>query len=296
MPRGIVEPMRAWAAVLLGLCGCYHPTVAPEVPCSAEGHCPDNQVCDFGRSPPTCVQTIGDAPRSIDVPVPDDAPTDARIDARPVDARPIDGPVGPPPILFKQAAMSKPTAMVSTLAFPGSVGAHHAIVVCLNFPVASGATLTSITDSLNNTYSVLVGPFSGAGDLHYIAAAYDTAAGADTLTISFSIAPTTGGGTDLMIMEYSGVALANAFDVHAEATGTGTAMDSGPATTTFGHELIVGYAEAPAATPGSAFTERALQTGNLTEDQIVTAIGTYDATATTTTGTWTMMMATFKGQ
>jgi hypothetical protein len=269
--------------------------VAPEVPCSAEGHCPDDQQCDFGRAPPTCVQTIIDAPRAIDMAIPDDAP----IDARPADARMPDGGVGgPPPIVFKQAANSKPSAVSSTLAFANNVGIHHAIVVCLNFPSASGAVLNSITDSAGNAYSIFVNGYLGAGDLHYMAVAYDTAAGADTLTFDFSAVPTNGasGGTDLFIMEYSGLALANALDVHAEASGTGTAMDSGLAMTTFGHELIVGYAEAPSGMPGTGFAQRSLQSGNLTEDRVVNVTGMVDADATTTTGTWTMMMATFKGQ
>jgi len=59
-------------------------------------------------------------------------------------------------------------------------------------------------------------------------------------------------------MEYSGLALTSAYDASASATGNGTAMDSGGATTTFRCELIIGYAEAPTATPGTGFTQRAI--------------------------------------
>jgi len=269
------------------LWGCYHPTAASDVPCSSAGTCPGDQMCDTSQVPPRCVTKLTDggphdAP-PIDVPA-IDAPVDS---SRPGDA-------AAPPITFLQSATIKPTATTTTLAFTTSITAHDAIIVCVNYPLASGATLTSVTDTLGNAYTPLVGPIDAAGDRHYVAAAYNSLAGNDTLTVTLSAAPVS--GSDLLILEYSGLALSNAFDVSANATGNGTAMDSGGVTTTFGHELILGYAEAPSATPGTGFTQRAIQSGNIVEDRVVMATGTYDAAATTTTGAWEMIVATFKGQ
>jgi Tol biopolymer transport system component len=45
--------MRRWAiaAIVLGG-GCYQPTVAPGIPCSASGECPRGQACNAGRCEP----------------------------------------------------------------------------------------------------------------------------------------------------------------------------------------------------------------------------------------------------
>jgi hypothetical protein len=58
----------------LAVASCYHPTIATDVPCSAMGECPNGQMCDFGRSPPTCVGVISDG-RLADHAI--DQPTDA---------------------------------------------------------------------------------------------------------------------------------------------------------------------------------------------------------------------------
>ncbi len=288
--------------MLVVLCGCFHPTTAFDVPCSTSGACPDNQVCDPSRSPPTCVAALADASaQQIDAPVSElDAPVD---DARPDGMMPkpdaatdapmvmIDAPP-PIPILYVQSNTTKPTSAVTTLTLPDAVASHDAIIVCLNYPV--GPTLTSITDSAGNTYDVVVGPINANSTSHYVAIALDvTGATSDTLTLTLSAA--TGGGSDWFALEYSGLAHANAFDVTDNASGMGTAMTSGAATTTFGHELILGYAEASSATPGTNFTMRATQSGNMVEDRTAASTGSFTATATNTSGNWTMILATFRG-
>src|SRR5262245_42700317 len=145
--------MRALA--IAWLCGCYHPTLAVNVPCASGGECPEGQVCDFSAAPPRCVTSRGDGGTPLDsVAMSDGESADAELIA---------------PIAFVQASTTKPTAVTTTLALPGNVGLHDAIVVCLNYPSASGATLSTITDTLGNTYSVVVGPITAAGNIHYIA-------------------------------------------------------------------------------------------------------------------------------
>ena len=278
--------MRIFVAVVLGVSGCYQPTFTTNVPCGPNGTCPTDQQCDFGRAPPTCVTQLGDAG-------PRDAPADSRIDS-PVRDAPSDAPAAVVPIAYVQSTTSKPSVAVTTLALANPVAVHDAIIVCLNFPSSNAAVLSSITDTLGNSYLVVVGPVNAAGDLHYVAVAANSAAGADTLTVTLSATPAS--GADLFMLEYSGLAFLNPFDVTANSNGNGTAMSSGPATTTKGHELVLGYAEAPSASVGAGFTLRSNNTGNIVEDNVVTTTGSYDATATTTTGAWTMIMATFKGR
>jgi hypothetical protein len=210
--------------------------------------------------------------------------------------RPPDAAAPPPPISFVQAKAAKPMATTTRLTLEGAVGGADALVVCLNYPSSTGATVTSVTDTLGSVFFEVVDDSAGSGDgdEHYVFAAYDTGAGSDTITLALS---TSVSGADLLVAEYGGLELGTAaFDVDAIASGNGTAMDSGPATTHANNELLLGYAEAPSASAGAGFTQRVLLSGNLIEDRIVTAAGTYDATATTTAGDWTMVLVTFRGR
>jgi hypothetical protein len=276
--------------VLFVVCGCYHPNAALDVPCSADKTCPDNQLCDTSLSPPLCVASIADAhpsdvSRVIDASLID--ATQALIDAA------LDAPSATVPISFVQVKSVAPTAKLTTLTLNAAVTAHDAIIVCLNYPSTTGL-LVDLSDDLGNTYDVVVGPIDAGGDLHYVAVALDVIGGTDSVTLTLPLPPN---GADLFVLEYAGLALANAFDVSAHQSGTTTAMTSGNATTTSAHELVLGYAEADAATRGTGFANRETLNGNMVEDQVVNATGAYSATATTTTATtWTMIMATFRGQ
>jgi len=287
--------VRAFAALVLAVCGCYHPTVASDVPCGTGGACPNGQSCDFTQTPPTCTSGDGGTSRGSDANISIiDAPPDGKSTVLP-DARQPDAFVVP--IAYVQHDTVKPTTSPTTLTLPSMVTAHDTIIVCFNFPTSAGASLTSLTDSLGNTYNVVVNNVVGNSEQHYIAVAYDVAGGADTLSLALSA---TVSGADMLVVEYSGIASTNAYDVDAYASGTTstamTTISSGTATTTFAHELIVGYAEAPSATMGTGFTMRAMQSGNIVEDREVYATGTYAATAVTGAGGWEMLMATFKGQ
>ena len=201
----------------------------------------------------------------------------------------------PPPIDFVQAQASRPLTATATLGLPSPVAVHDAIVVCFDVQAASGADLTQVTDTLGNSYAVIVGPVIQLGHVHYIVVALDSPAGADTVTITLAAPPT---GSNLLVAEYAGLALVDAFDAGANASGTGAAsspITSGVATTTAPHELVRGYAEAMSSSAGAGFTTRATRAGDLIEDQVVTAVGSYEATAIVT-GTWTMMMVTFRGR
>jgi hypothetical protein len=271
-----------WAQAL----ACYHPSAALDMPCAANGDCPTGQTCDLGQM--TCVgsgNVIGDA--AIDAPAPHDAPA-------PRDAPPaLDAAT--PAIAFRQAVASKPTDADLTMALPHAVQPGDAIVVCLNIPATQGVDLSAVTDSLGNHYDVVVTNVFGDGQVHYVAAAYDALAGVDTLALKFT-GQIGSGGTDWFALEYAGLAGSDAFDVSAAMTGSGTMMFSGAATTHAGNELIVGYAEAPGASPSTNDTERITQSGNLVEDRVEGSAGSYGAGATTTAGNWTMIMAAFRGQ
>ncbi len=199
------------------------------------------------------------------------------------------------PITFVQGNSSHPSTAAATLAFNTPVAAGDAILVA--FFCGSAATLSSVTDSLGNTFQTVVGPDPGSNNNHYIAIAPGSAAGADSVTVTLSAAPA---GFNLFILEYAGLAPASAFDV--TSTGSDTAADtdggmaSGFATTTAANELIFGLADSVGGAAGAGFTLRFPQAGNFVEDQVVSSAGSYEATGTATSGSWTLVMATFIGQ
>ena len=80
------------------------------------------------------------------------------------------------------------------------------------------ATVSSVTDSKGNTYTLAVGPTTATGLTSSIYYAKNIAAGSNTVTVKFNQAaaiPTCN------VLEYSGLDTANPLDVTAAATGTG---------------------------------------------------------------------------
>jgi hypothetical protein len=78
-----------------------------------------------------------------------------------------------------------------------------------------GVTVSSITDQSGNTYQLALGPSldggSGGQSIYYAANIKAAAAGANTVTVTFSASSTNGGG--LRAVEYSGIVTVNPLDV-----------------------------------------------------------------------------------
>ncbi|MBS0421997.1 MAG: fibronectin type III domain-containing protein [Proteobacteria bacterium] len=203
------------------------------------------------------------------------------------------------PITYVQSNSVSPNSTVSTISVPFTAAqvAGHFIVVATSW--GSAVSISSVSDTKGNTYSLAVGPttFSGAASAIYyaknIAAA---AAGANTVTVTYSAAT---GTPDLRVAEYAGVDTTSPLDVTAVSTGTSATSSSGSATTTNPNELLVGANAVLSGTQGAGtgFTKRQISTldGNILEDQIVSATGAYTATAPlTSSAAWIMQMAAFK--
>ena len=148
----------------------------------------------------------------------------------------------------------------------------------------STSSVTSVTDSSGNNYSVAVGPTVLSGtqsQVVYIGPnIVAAAAGANTVTVNFSAAVPF---ADVRILEYSGLDPASPVDGTAGATGTGTTSSSGPVTTTHAYDLIfaANYVTSTTSSSGNGFVTRVITSpdGDLAEDQTVTATGAYTATA-----------------
>ena len=200
-------------------------------------------------------------------------------------------------IKFIQGNYAVPSSATTvTVTFKAAQTAGNLNVVVVGWNDAS-TTVSSVTDTSGNTYVRAVGPTVGGGisqSIYYAKSIAGAAANANIVTVTFSAAAN---APDIRILEYSGLNTTAPLDVTAAASGRGTSVSSGSATTTSANELILGATTVSATTSGvgSGFTKR-IQTvpdSDLVEDQIVTATGSYAATSTVTGGTWVAQMATF---
>ncbi len=156
------------------------------------------------------------------------------------------------------------------------------------------SAVTSVTDSKGNTYALAMGPTKVTGLTSAIYYAKNIASGSNTIMVKFN---QTASYPNVNVLEYSGLDTANPLDVRAAATGSGTTANSGSATTTSASELIVGAGNPTSVftSAGSGFTSRIINAfGGISEDKIVSSAGSYNATATLTSGTWVMQMVTFR--
>ena len=204
-----------------------------------------------------------------------------------------------PAIQFVQVKASTPVAASSVaITYPSSqtAGDLNVIVVGWNDAIS---TITSVQDSAGNVYS-LAAPIlrtgSGSGGSALSQAIYYAAkvvSGANTVTVTFNQSAS---HPDIRILEYRG---ASSFDVNSSATGTSNISNSGAATITAPNELIFGAntIQTVTAGPGAGFTSRIITStdGNIAEDEFVSTMRAYSATATlTSSGAWVMQMVTFK--
>jgi hypothetical protein len=181
--------------------------------------------------------------------------------------------------------------------------------VAISYPVAQTAgdlnavavmwgdttsTVSSVTDSKGNTYALAVGPTKATALTESIYYAKNIAGGSNTITVKFN---QTASYPNVNVLEYSGLDTANPLDVSSSAIGSGTTANSGSAMTTSANELIVGAGNPSSVfkAVGSGFSSRIINAyGGISEDRIVSSTGSYNATATLTSGTWVMQMAAFR--
>jgi hypothetical protein len=268
-----------WPASTALVAACYSPTAQQGAPCNGVTDiCPFQQTCQLSGGEYMCTSTTVDA----------QAPDAVRSDGA---SASDSGPV--PLITVAQATGDDSTAAVNSLGLDDQVQQHDAIIVCFSFP-SGHAKVASITDSLENTYSIVVGPVVANGYGHYVAVAADSPAGTDTVTVTLSEAPAA--DWELLALEYTGLSLTHPFDTDAYDSGNGSAMDSGSASTSSAHELLFAYAHATAPMAGSGFAARDSGDNSLVEDEVVFATGSYGATGTATSGIWTVILATFAGR
>jgi hypothetical protein len=164
----------------------------------------------------------------------------------------------------------------------------------------STSTVSSVTDTVGNTYTRAVGPTTVSGaasqSIYYAKNIAAASAGANTVTVAFSTAAQY---PDVRILEYSGADQANPVDVTAAGNGNSATSSSGAVTTTNPIDLLFGANLVLTSTtgPGAGFTTRLLTSpdADIAEDELVTTTGSYTATATlSASSSWIMQMVAFR--
>jgi len=205
------------------------------------------------------------------------------------------------PIAFVQGTNAVPQTPQTSLAvgYAGTQTAGNLNVVIISWN--GSLSVTSVTDTVGNTYALAVGPTinSTSNDHQSIYYARNIAAAApnaNLVTVNFSGAVNY---PDLRILEYSGLDSTNPLDVAVGSSGNSASSSSGAITTATANELLVSGNVVATSTSGAGtgFTSRMITNpdGDIAEDQIVTAVGSYTATAPlSSAGTWVMQIAAFK--
>src|SRR5262249_7363811 len=127
------------------------------------------------------------------------------------------------------ATPQSPQAVVPvTFTSAQAVGDLNVVVVGWN---DTTATVSSVTDSIGNVYTLAVGPTQVSGNLsqsiYYARGIFSAAANTNTVTVRFTVPAQY---ADVRILEYSGLNQINPVDVTSAATGTNATSDSGAVT------------------------------------------------------------------
>jgi hypothetical protein len=162
------------------------------------------------------------------------------------------------------------------------------------------AQVSSVTDSKGNLYQLAVGPTqlnaALSQSIYYAKDISAAAAGTNTVTVSFA---SPAHYPDIRILEYSGIDPLSPVDVVVSSTGNSTTTSGDSVTTRNASDLLIGANTVQTITNGAGggFTQRLLTSpdGDIAEDRVVTATGSYSADAPlNSAGLWIMQMVAFR--
>ncbi|HMC68421.1 MAG TPA: hypothetical protein VKJ07_04635, partial [Mycobacteriales bacterium] len=206
------------------------------------------------------------------------------------------------PTFVQVAAKNAGTVASTTQAFGAASTTGNTIVVTIEYDHAT-ATISSVTDTKGNTYTLAAGPTNwGVPLTHtatYVAKNITGGGAAITITVTLSAAPAT--GFEVFQTEYSGLDATNPVDQVSTAFGNNTASpaNSGSKTTTEDNELIYGFAGSTTGgmTGGATYLPaRSTFDTQFQGDKLAAAAGSYSVDATFAgTKYWAAHMVTLKG-
>ncbi len=206
----------------------------------------------------------------------------------------------PVPISFVQvnsATPSSPQTSVS-VAYKTAQLAGDTNIVAVGWNDITSSAI-SVTDTSKNTYTLVVGPTRQTSQSQSIFVAKNVAAAAanaNTVTASFDAAAKY---PDVRILSYRGLDPVSPVEAAVGAGGSGTTSNSGSVTTTNANDLLFAANSVKTTTKsaGTGFTSRIITSpdSDIAEDRIVTAAGTYSATANISSGAWVMQLVALRG-
>jgi fibronectin type 3 domain-containing protein len=191
---------------------------------------------------------------------------------------------------------SSPTSVPVIFTAAQTAGDTNVVVVGWN---DSTASVSSVTDSMSNNYRLAVGPTVGSAltqAIYYATNISAAPAGANQVTVTFNPAASL---PDVRILEYQGIDTPFPTDGTAAATGSSATSSTASVATANANDMIFGANIVYTATSGAGtnFTSRVITSpnGDIAEDRVVSATGSYSATAPLTgAGPWVMQMVVFR--
>lgn len=219
-----------------------------------------------------CVTLAGCSFHGVTAAAIGDGPT---ADAIAIDAA-IDG--GPPiPILYVQGTGADVDSDTLSIDYVSAQVVHDLDLVVVAWTDTT-IVQAAVSDSNGNMYTQVGALVTASGFSQEVFVAANIKAGTNTVTATLPNST----GLVLRIVEYSGLLTASPVDTAVSMSGLGATVGSGPLTSHHAHELMFAantVAGTIIAHPPE-LTQRLLVMGNSVEDREVTAIGSYDATAT----------------
>jgi len=215
--------------------------------------------------------------------------------SQPDSAKPDSSVTGAITFVQLGGALTANSASSLNFTFAAAQSAGDLIVLAVG-STDTTSSVTAVADTAGNTYVLAVGPTTYGQDLSqsiYYAAGIKAAA-SNKVTVTFGASTD---GVDLRAAEYAGLDTATPLDVTATASGESTTASSGATTTTRPRELLFGAGMTTDifTAGGSGFDLRSVTTnGDMIEDEIVSATGSYAATGTQSqSAEWVIQLATF---
>ena len=206
----------------------------------------------------------------------------------------------PVALAFVQVNAATPQTNQSTVsvAYTSAQTAGNTNILAIGWNNAT-SNITSVTDSAGNIYQLAVPTARGPGlsqAIYYATNIKAAAAATNTVTVSFNASTPY---VDIRALEYSGLDPVNPFELGTSAAGTGTSANSGTVATTAANALIFGAGMTTGAfsAAGTNFVSRIFTSpdADIAEDRLVTATGSYNATAPLSgSAAWVMQVAAFK--
>jgi hypothetical protein len=202
---------------------------------------------------------------------------------------------------YVQGAYSTPQTPQSTVSvrFSSGQAAGDLNVVIVGWNDAS-TQVSSVTDSLGNTYRLAVGPTKISGgvsqSIYYAPNISASAPGSNVVRVTFTSAANY---PDIRAMEYNGVTTSNPLDAVAQGTGNNSYSSSNNLATTAANDILVSGNTVSTQTTGAGAPsiQRLLTTpdGDIAQDCVLVNAGTYSAAAPLRSpGIWVMQAVAFR--